>query len=144
MELSQSIYQNIISRAYDLFGQWLWGFIAVVTMLLVLGQSMDNLNIWALCLAPPVAFVVVSLLFALFVPPPYRKMCFFEDRLEFHIFERKRVVTWDKIIGYKVTKTPPRVFSIHVEDAESIEFGYFTFNKEQRDVILRTLEQNVG
>lgn len=142
MEISQSHFQSIITRAFDTIANLFWYVVITIVIGLFFHNSFDTTTIIINLSLLVLTFVLASFMFALFVPKPYRRLNFSKDGLDFYTFDRVRSVKWEQILGYKVTKLFPHRFIILIDGFENIEFGYYSFSSCQRREIKKMIDEN--
>ncbi|MGB3725414.1 MAG: hypothetical protein WA981_06580 [Glaciecola sp.] len=140
MEVSQSIYQSIFTRAYE---TTIGIGLAILSsgLYFLYSQTFDFKVLITIIVSTILIFIAATVLLHLTTPMPHRKICFYEDRLEFYTYDRKRVVNWDLVKGYKIKKSFFPQFIIEIEGWEDIKFSYYTFSKEQRISIMRLISE---
>ena len=142
MEISQSIYQSVFTRVYETAIFIGFGLIST-TIYSIYNKSFDVGDLLSFVYISVFAAVVVNSMIYLNTPRPNYKICFYDDRLEFFMLGEKKVVSWDDVLGYKMTKTFLPQFVIELDGKRDIKFSYYTFSKEQRLSIKEMLDKHL-
>ena len=138
LELSQSKYQSVFCRFYEMIASLLWyiGLTAVISVLF--STKFDPLIIIF-------TTVVFTLMFAAYIWFFYagrsKRIIFLKDGFEFYNYENKSTVNWSEYEGYKVTKSIPSEIRIKVHDRTDVVFSYYTFSSAQRTILFDILDE---
>ncbi|TLU67503.1 hypothetical protein FE810_00680 [Thalassotalea litorea] len=132
MEIVQSRFQNVFSRLYVMMVHIFWYVVIGIPASIFFSTSIDIIFFIKISLAFTSLFIIYLWLLH---PEPSKKIVMNENGFDYYDYQMKREVDWRGFKGYKITKSIPYRVIIELETQENIEFSYYTFSSNQREML---------
>ncbi|AEP31768.1 hypothetical protein GNIT_3674 [Glaciecola nitratireducens FR1064] len=138
LELSQSKYQGVFCRFYEMISNLLWYIVLAAVISVLFSTKFDPL---ILVLTTFVCTFMFAAYIWFFYSGRSKRIVFLKDGFEFYNYENKRTVNWSEYEGYKITKSIPSEIRIKVHDRTDVVFSYYTFSSAQRTKLFDILDE---
>ena len=143
MIIIQSRFQNIFNRVYTASYQLLSYLLVAVVLATFTSQSLESLVFYFYTTLALVALISVWLV--IFNTGEGKVVEYGlelnDDSISYIQYGEKTTIKWPDFEGFIVKSRFPRTILLKGSDGKRIEFGYYTFSPEQRNLLFECLAE---